>query len=81
MKAKLTRLAVLARHSAVRTGAALALFPFALAARAADGDIDITAATAGISAAKTAVLAVVAAMIVMMAAVWGVKKVLRLFGR
>jgi hypothetical protein len=43
--------------------------------------IDITAATTGISDASTAVLAVIAAMITMAVAVWGVKKVLRFFGR
>lgn len=43
--------------------------------------IDVTAATDGISAAQVAVLAVLAAMIVMAAAVYGVKKVLRLLGR
>ena len=41
--------------------------------------IDITAATTGISDASTAVLAVLAAMITMGVAVWGVKKVLRFF--
>lgn len=43
--------------------------------------IDVSAATDGISAAQVAVLAVLAAMIVMAAAVYGVKKVLRLLGR
>ncbi len=48
---------------------------------AANAAIDITAATAGISDAQTAVLAVIAAMIVMAAAVFGMKKVLSLLGR
>lgn len=43
--------------------------------------IDTTAATAGITEASTAVLAVIAAMITMAVAVWGVKKVLKFFGR
>lgn len=43
--------------------------------------IDVTAAITGISDAQTAVLSVLAAMIVMAAAVYGVKKVLRLLGR
>jgi hypothetical protein len=47
----------------------------------ADGGIDITAATSGISAAQTALLGVLAAMLTMAVAVWGVKKVLRFFGR
>lgn len=43
--------------------------------------IDIAAATTGIADAQTAVLAVLASMIVMAAAVYGVKKVLGLIGR
>lgn len=42
---------------------------------------DVTAATTGITDAQTAVLAVLAAMITMAAAIFGVKKVLRLLGR
>lgn len=49
-------------------------------AHAVDTPIDVTAATGGISAAQTAVLAVLAAMITMAAAVFGVRKVLRLIG-
>jgi len=47
----------------------------------ANAAIDVTAATTGISDAQTAVLAVLAAMITMAAAIFGVKKVLRLLGR
>lgn len=43
--------------------------------------IDVTAATAGVTDAQTAVLAVLAVMITMAAAIFGVKKVLRLLGR
>jgi len=43
--------------------------------------IDVTAATAGVADAQTAVLAVLAVMITMAAAIFGVKKVLRLLGR
>lgn len=43
--------------------------------------IDVTAATTGVSDAQTAVLAVLAAMITMAAAIYGVKKVLKLLGR
>ena len=43
--------------------------------------IDISAATTGITDAQTAVLAVIAAMITMAVAVWGVRKVLKFFGR
>lgn len=43
--------------------------------------IDVTAATAGVADAQTAVLAVLSVMITMAAAIFGVKKVLRLLGR
>lgn len=43
--------------------------------------VDVTAATAGVADAQTAVLAVLAVMITMAAAIFGVKKVLRLLGR
>lgn len=49
-------------------------------AGAANAAIDITAATTGISDASTAVLGVVAAMTTFAVAVWGVKKILRMFG-
>lgn len=65
-----------ARYAAVGSSVLLS----SLAARAADTPIDVTAATAGVSAAQVAVLAVLASMIVMAAAVYGVKKVLRLLG-
>lgn len=54
---------------------------FALVSAPAFAVIDVTAATDGIADAQVAVLAVLAAMIVMAAAVWGVRKVLRLLGR
>lgn len=47
----------------------------------ANAAIDVSAATTGISDAQTAVLAVLAAMITMAAAVYGVRKVLKLLGR
>lgn len=43
--------------------------------------VDVTAATAGIADAQTAVLSVLGVMITMAAAIFGVKKVLRLLGR
>lgn len=43
--------------------------------------VDVTAATAGITDAQTAVLAVLAVMITMAAAIFGVRKVLKLIGR
>jgi len=42
---------------------------------------DVAAATTGISDAQTAVLSVLAAMVTMAAAIYGVKRVLRLLGR
>lgn len=62
----------------VRVLAPLGLAIGALPSHAA---IDVTAATTGITDASTAVLAVIAAMITMAVAVWGVKKVLKFFGR
>jgi len=53
----------------------------ALASVSSFAVIDVAAATTGISDAQTAVLAVLAAMITMAAAIYGVKKVLRLLGR
>lgn len=53
----------------------------ALASVSAFAVIDVTAATTGIADAATASLAVLAAMVTMAAAVYGVKKVLRLIGR
>lgn len=51
----------------------------ALVSQAAHAAIDTSAATTGITEASTAVLAVIAAMITMAVAVWGVKKVLKFF--
>lgn len=53
----------------------------ALASLSSFAVIDVAAATTGIADASTAVLAVLAAMITMAAAVYGVKKVLKLIGR
>jgi cell division protein FtsX len=59
------------------------LLPVGLAfgAVASHAAIDTTAATAGVTDAQTAVLAVLAAMIGMAVAVWGTRRVLRFFGR
>ena len=77
MKAKLQALRNLsARVCAPVVGAGM----LALSA-ASHATIDVTAATTGISDAQTAVLAVLAAMITMGAAVYGVRKVLSLLGR
>ena len=43
--------------------------------------IDVTAATAGVTSAQVAVLAVLGVMITMAAAIFGVNKVLQLLGR
>jgi hypothetical protein len=64
-----------------KTAAAVGSLASAGLALADGGTIDTSAATAGITSAQTAVLAVIAAMTVMAIAVWGVKKVMRLFGR
>ncbi len=73
VRSSLQRAKNLAKFAGV-SGAALALM-----AQNAHAAIDITAATAGITDASTAVLAVIAAMITMAVAVWGVKKVLKFF--
>lgn len=64
-----------------RAPALLAAAAAFLVSTGAHAAIDITAATAGIGDAQTAVLGVLAVMITMAAAVYGVKKVLRLIGR
>lgn len=53
----------------------------ALLGTSAHAIIDVTAATTGIADAQVAVLAVLGIMITMAAAIYGVKKVLRLLGR
>lgn len=53
----------------------------ALVVGSAHAAIDTTAATGGITDAQTAVLVVLGAMITMAAAIYGVKKILRLLGR
>lgn len=53
----------------------------ALASVSSFAVIDVTAATTGVADASVAVLAVLAAMITMSAAIYGVKKVLRLLGK
>jgi hypothetical protein len=60
---------------------ALVAAPVALMAAQAHAAIDVTTATGGIADASTAVVTVLGAMITMGAAVFGLKKVLRLIGR
>lgn len=62
-------------------GVSLGGFGALVLSTGANAAIDVAAATTGISDAQTAVLSVLAAMITMAAAVFGVKKVLRLIGR
>lgn len=62
-------------------GVSLGSFGALVLSQGAQAAIDVTAATTGISDAQTAVLAVLAAMITMAAAVFGVRKVLNLLGR
>lgn len=63
-----------------KTFARVSAGALALASVSSFAAIDVTAATTGIGDAQTAVLAVLAVMITMGAAVYGVKKVLRLIG-
>lgn len=69
------------RSLAARNGMKLAVIGGALVPVVSHAAIDVTAATTGITDAQTAVLAVLAAMIAMGVAVWGVRKVLKFFGR
>lgn len=85
MKAKFKRLQSVSNRQALRTlgkslvaGAAVGV---AVVSNSAHAVIDTAAATTGISDAQTAVLVVLGAMITMGAAVYGVKKILRLIGR
>lgn len=71
----------LVRAKTAQVLAMLALGLLSVGAHATAPTVDITAATDGISAAQTAVLGVIAAMIVMAVAVWAVKRVLKFFGR
>lgn len=66
---------------AAKLGISAAGFAALVLSQGAQAAIDVTAATTGISDAQTAVLAVLAAMITMAAAIFGVRKVLRLLGR
>ena len=70
-----------ARYSFRRAIPSVLVGGLALASLSSFAVIDVTAATTGISDAETAVLAVLAAMVTMAAAIYGVKKVLRLLGR
>ena len=69
-----------ARQHATQIGVSLASFGALVLSQGAHAAIDVTAATTGIADAQTAVLAVLAAMITMAAAVYGVNKVLSLLG-
>lgn len=68
------------RSFARRAGVPLAAFAALVLSSGAHAAIDISAATTGITDAQAAVLGVLAAMITMAAAIFGVKKVLRLLG-
>ena len=69
------------RNLAKTAGVSLSAFGALVLSTGAQAAIDTAAATTGIADAQTAVLAVLAAMITMAAAIFGVKKVLRLLGR
>lgn len=64
-----------------KTFARIGTGALALASVSSFAAIDVTAATTGVTDAQTAVLAVMGVMITMSAAIYGVKKVLRLLGR
>lgn len=60
---------------AQRAGVSLAAFGALVLSSGANAAIDVAAATTGVTDAQTAVLAVLAAMITMAAAIFGVRKV------
>ena len=69
-------------HKLAKTaGVSLAAFGALVLSQGAQAAVDVASATAGIADAQTAVLAVLAVMITMAAAIFGVKKVLKLLGR
>jgi len=65
------------KYSRLGAGAAA----LALGSSAFAVGLDVSAATTGIGDASTGALAVIAAMTTFAVAVWGVKKIMRLFGR
>lgn len=67
--------------NAVKSFALMCLASLMAFTGAANAVIDVTAATAGVGDAQTAVLAVIAVMVTFAVAVYGLKKVIRLFGR
>lgn len=69
------------RETAARNGIKLAVIGGSLVPVLSHAAIDTTEALAGVTDAQTAVLAVLGGMIAMAVAVWGVRKVLRFFGR
>lgn len=69
------------KNLAGKAGVALGGFTALVLSQGAQAAVDVTAATTGINDAQTAVLAVLAVMITMAAAIFGVKKVLKLIGR
>lgn len=62
-------------------GVSLATFGALVLSTGAQAAIDITTATAGVGDASTAVLAILALMITMAAGIYGVRKVMGLFGK
>lgn len=68
------------RGMAKAAGVSITAFAALVASQGAQAAIDIAAATTGISDAQTAVLAVLAGLLTLSIAAWGVKKVLKFFG-
>jgi len=62
-------------------GVNLAAFAALVLSTGAQAAIDVTTATAGIGDASTAVLSILALMVTMAAGIYGVRKVMALFGK
>lgn len=69
------------KAKAASVGISSAAIAVALSAGSAHAALDVTAATTAVSDAQTAMLAVLGAMLTLAVAVWGLRRVIRMFGR
>ncbi|MBX9935729.1 MAG: major capsid protein [Burkholderiaceae bacterium] len=69
------------KAKAASVGISSAAIVAALSASSAHAALDVTAATTAVSDAQTAMLAVLAAILTLTVGVWGLRKVIGMFGR
>lgn len=69
------------KAKAATLGVSSAAIGAMLASGSANAAIDVTAATAAVADAQTAALAVLAAMLALAVAIWGLRKIIGMFGR